>query len=107
MTSPAKPAAQEASIGVASQEAPTNRWVAMLYIAFCFEMGVFLFIFPWVPAWHHNFFVGRYAWISAISRNFYVRGAISGLGLVDIFLAFCEVWRMRGPLGLVRQRAAR
>jgi hypothetical protein len=84
-----------------------NRWVAILYIAFCLEMGVFLFVFPWVSGWHHNFFIGRYPWVSALSRNYYVRGAISGIGLVDIFLAFYEVWRMRGALGLVRPHAAR
>ncbi|HUZ45353.1 MAG TPA: hypothetical protein VMW54_01825 [Terriglobia bacterium] len=107
MISPAKLAAEEATLGMGSQEQPTNRWVAILYIAFCFEMGVFLFVFPWVPVWHHNFFVARYEWLSALSRNYYVRGAISGIGLVDVFLSFYELWRMRASLGLVRSRPAR
>ena len=107
MISPAKPAAEESTLGVGAQEQPTSRWVTILYIAFCFEMGVFLFVFPWVPVWHHNFFVARYQWVATISRNYYVRGAISGMGLVDIFLAFYELWRMRGAIGLLRSRAAR
>ena len=107
MISPAKPAAPEVSLGASSQKAPMSRWVAILYIAFCFEMGVFLFVFPWVPFWHQNFFVARYTWISVLSHNYYVRGAVSGLGLVDIFLAVYEVWRMRGALGLIRPSVAR
>ena len=107
MISPVKPTPPEVSLGGGSQRPLPNRWVAILYIAFCFEMGVFLFVFPWVPFWHQNFFVARYPLISAISRNYYVRGAVSGLGLIDIFLAFYEVWRMRAALGLVRPSAAR
>jgi len=67
-------------------------------------MGVFLFIFPWVPVWHQNFFVQRYQWVAALSQNDYMRGGISGIGLIDIFLALSELWRMRGPLGLIRSR---
>lgn len=107
MTSSAKPASPEVSLGAGPRQSPTSRWVAILYIAFCFEMGVFLFVFPWVPFWHQNFFVARYAWISVLSHNYYVRGAVSGLGLVDVYLAFCEVWRMRGALGLIRPTAVR
>jgi hypothetical protein len=107
MMNSAKSAAQEPSLGVGTQRPHTNRWVAILYIAFCFEMGVFLFVFPWVSVWHHNFFIARFPWLSVIARNYYFRGAVSGIGLVDIYLAFHEVWRMRAPLGLVRTRAVR
>jgi hypothetical protein len=105
--SPAKSAAQEVSLRVGSQGVSASRWVAILYVAFCFEMGVFLFVFPWVSIWHNNFFVARYPWLSVVAGNYYVRGAVSGVGLVDVFLAFYELWRMRRPLGLVRSRAAR
>ena len=43
-----------------------------------------------------------HGWISAIALNHYVRGAISGLGLADIWLAIHEMWRLRQDLGLVR-----
>lgn len=79
-----------------------NRWLVVLYILLCFEMGIFLFVFPWASPWDHNFFAGHYRWVSAISENFYVRGAVSGLGLVDLFLAFSELWRLRKVLGLTK-----
>jgi hypothetical protein len=82
-----------------------NRWLAILYILFCFEMGVMLFMLPWVPVWSRNFFVGRFAWVSAVAMNGFVRGAISGLGLADVLLAFQEIWRLRRSLGIIHARA--
>lgn len=83
-----------------------NRWLAILYILFCFELGIILFMLPWVPVWNRNFFVGRFAWVSVVALNDFVRGAISGLGLADVALAFQEIWRLRRSLGLVHVRAA-
>ena len=84
-----------------------SRLLTILYIVLCFEMGVLLFIFPWVSLWNKNFFVGHYPWISSIARNYFVRGAISGIGLADIWLAFYELWRFRRELGIVQQRLPR
>ena len=97
-----KPEADKCSSGSPSQEPHMNRWLAILYVVICFEMGASLFLFPWVPLWSQNFFVAHYPWIAALARNYYVRGAISGLGLVDVFLAFHEVWRLRRSIGLVQ-----
>lgn len=77
-----------------------NRLLAILYVIICFEMGAFLFLFPWIPLWNQNFFAAHYPWIATLAQNFYVRGAISGVGLVDVFLAFYEAWRLRRSLGL-------
>lgn len=107
MVSPAKPDAQDVSLKVGAGKPTINRWIAILYVALCFEMGVFLFIFPWVSIWHENFFVARYLWLAVLTQNYYLRGAVSGVGLVDIFLAFYELWRMRVPIGLVRSHPAR
>jgi hypothetical protein len=80
-----------------------NRLLTGLYIFFCFEVGVCLVVVPWKPAlWTQNYFVGHYPWVSALSRNYFVRGAISGIGVADIWLAFYEIWyRIR------RQRATK
>ena len=61
---------------------------------FCFELGVFLLIFPWVNEWDLNaVFLPlslRVLWTSA-----YVRGAVSGLGLLNIYISVVEVFRLR------------
>lgn len=72
-----------------------NRLLTILYIVFCFEIGVLLFVFPWISLWTKNYFVGHYPWFASIARNYFLRGAISGLGLADIWLALFEAWRFR------------
>jgi len=79
-----------------------NRPLVILYVIFCFELGLFLFIWPWTSYWSGNYFVDRYLVIAALTKNYFVRGAISGVGLADIWLAFYELWRLRRRLGSKR-----
>jgi hypothetical protein len=83
------------------------RALLILYVLLCFELGVFLLVLPWVPIWSHNHFVTAGGWFSVFALNHYVRGAVSGLGLADIWLAIHELWRLRYEIGLVRERPAR
>jgi hypothetical protein len=82
-----------------------NRLLTIIYIVFCFEMGVFLFVFPWISLWSRNYFVGHYPLFAAVVHNYFLRGAVSGLGLADVWLALFEVWRLRIELGFVSSKA--
>lgn len=84
-----------------------NRAIAILYIVFCFEIGVLLVVLPWFPLWTKNFFVNHYPIVSSIAMNYSVRGAVSGIGLADIWLSFYELWRLRKELGLVKVQPPR
>jgi len=84
-----------------------SRALAILYIVFCFELGAFLFVLPWISLWSKNYFVDQYPLVSSIALNYSVRGAISGIGLADVWLAIYELWRLRRHLGLVQSRPAR
>ena len=79
-----------------------NRLLAILYVVLCFDMGVFLFILPWVGLWGKNYFVHHYPLVEGVARNYVVRGAVSGIGLADIWLAVYELWRLRRELGLIQ-----
>ena len=46
-----------------------NRALAILYIVFCFEMGVLLLVLPWLSIWHKKFFVENYFWVSVLARD--------------------------------------
>ena len=76
-----------------------HRWyhkaAALLYVFFCFEIGVFLLLFPWMELWPHTYFtrLGP-SWYSLWSSP-YFRGAVSGLGLLDIAISFAELFRLR------------
>ena len=77
-------------------EAPaTPLWLrrisSLLLIIFCFELGLFLIIYPWTVYWTHNYFSGI---LREIWANGYLRGAVSGLGLLNVWIAIAEVFRM-------------
>jgi len=56
-------------------------------------MGVMLLLSPWLLPWEENYFFIRYSWVQIVASNYYVRGAISGIGVADIALGAWEVAR--------------
>ena len=85
-----------------TEEAPENssyRWyhkvAAVVFSFFCFEIGVFLLCFPWLDLWKQNYFSTLGPGWAALWSNPYFRGAISGLGLVNIGISLAEAFRLR------------
>ena len=74
-----------------------RRLLTIIYIVFCLELGVFLFILPWASFWSQNYFLDHFPVLSGISRNNFLRGAVSGLGLADIWMAIIEIWHLFRP----------
>lgn len=78
---------------------------SLLFVVFCFELGAFLLIFPWTEFWDQNYF----SWIAPDSperlplaqwwRNLWLsagfRGAVSGLGVLNLWVALVSVFRLR------------
>jgi hypothetical protein len=64
-------------------------------VIFCFELGVFLLVFPWLEAWDINWFASYSPAVRDLWNNSYFRGALSGLGLVNIYISLIEVFRLR------------
>jgi len=77
-----------------------NRVLRVLLILVCFEMGVLLMILPWSNFWELNYFLTRYPVLTPYLMNSAVRGAVSGLGLLDVLLAAGMI-RRREPGTLV------
>ena len=76
-----------------------QRVASVLFVIFCFELGLFLLIYPWTEGWSDNYF----AWIAPGAmqqpwhdfwNNTYVRGALSGIGILNLWIALAEVLRM-------------
>jgi hypothetical protein len=77
--------------------APTYRWYhragGVLFVVFCLEVGFFLMIFPWTGGWDKALsFVAR---MRPYFDNLYVRGAISGIGIVNLYISLSEMFRLR------------
>ena len=52
-----------------------------------FLMGVLLILLPWLGYWDHNFFLDKYPGLIPVLLHPSVRGAVTGLGALDILLA--------------------
>jgi len=68
---------------------------AVLMITFCVEIGCFLTIFPWTGYWEINYFSQIVPGWHVIWYNAYLRGAVSGLGVLNLYIALAEVFRLR------------
>jgi hypothetical protein len=54
-------------------------------------VGLLLIVLPWSGFWEQNYFAGLFPWLKGILTNNYMRGAISGLGVVNLFAGFSEL----------------
>ncbi len=72
-----------------------NRFLRVVLILVFFEMGALLVYIPWSGVWERNYFLNRYPALIPYLLNPSVRGAISGLGVLDIALAARMIWRRR------------
>ena len=72
----------------------TPRLLRLCFAIFTFEIGLFLAVFPWVDLWSVNYFAGWFPALENIWDEPYFRGAVTGLGLVNIYVACAEVLRL-------------
>jgi len=69
--------------------------MALLVVIVCLELGLFLLVFPWTDYWTSNYFaafIPQYFWIW---DSAYFKGAISGLGVVNLCICGSEMIRLR------------
>jgi len=90
-----------------------SRLTVVFYIILCLEAGIFLTVLPWVGGgsyWGDNYFlvlaaqkIGVVGLQRAVASG-WVRGAVTGLGLLNLAMAFWEIFhfndavrRLQGP----------
>jgi hypothetical protein len=74
--------------------------VSRLALAAIFlEFGIVLVVVPWSRYWDRNYFSESRPQLHVIATNNFVRGAVSGLGLVNVGVAIVEL----GTLLFVRR----
>jgi hypothetical protein len=78
------------------------RITVIVYILICFEVGILLLILPWKPQyWEDNFFLyfitGKLdaPWLQTFLTSGYVRGAVTGLGVLNILAGLRDLFRFR------------
>ena len=64
-----------------------NRMLSALLVVVLFIMGAILFYLPWTALWEKNYFLSHYPSLMRFLLHPSFRGVVSGLGVLDIFLA--------------------
>jgi hypothetical protein len=73
-----------------------NRFLRVVLILVLFQMGALLVYVPFFSGvWERNYFLNRYPALIPYLLNPSVRGAITGLGVLDIAMAARMIWRRR------------
>lgn len=70
-----------------------HRFSGVVLILTCIEIGLFLVLLPWTPIWTDNNLLNRYPDLKLFAMNNFVRGVISGFGVLDIFIGIQEAVR--------------
>jgi hypothetical protein len=64
-----------------------------------FLLGVLLILIPWLQYWDHNFFLDKYPGLIPFLLHPSVRGAVTGLGALDVMLAARMMRERTEPVG--------
>lgn len=72
-----------------------HRLLRICFTIFAFEVGLFLVIFPWMDeTWSINYFQDLVPMFQNIWQDPYFRGALTGLGFVNLYIACQELIRL-------------
>ena len=63
----------------------------LLLVALFFEVGIVLTVVPWSVYWDRNYFAETMPLLHVLITNNFVRGAVSGLGLVNLATALGDL----------------
>jgi hypothetical protein len=71
----------------------------VFFILICFEIGILLVVLPWVPSpsWSENYLLVlaadkiHWPWLALAMKSGYTRGAVTGLGVLNILLGVWEI----------------
>jgi hypothetical protein len=63
----------------------------LVYIAYFLEAGLLLVVLPWSSFWGRNFFVEHWPALRPFIVNDFVRGAVSGLGVVNLVAGVADL----------------
>jgi len=85
---PSPPARQQPSLWM------HRIWLAV-FVLFSLEVGIILTLLPWTRIWTENSLLLGYPQLREFLTHNFVRGLISGLGLVDIWMGVAEAVRYR------------
>ncbi len=97
--------ASDSSARATGWEGMGRQFALALYILYCVEIGMFLAVVPWTEIWERNLLLAYFPLLRPLYVNHYVRGAVSGLGVLNLWLGVSQAWHFR--LSAVRRTTGR
>jgi hypothetical protein len=96
----------------------TAKLSVIFYIILCLEIGLVLALLPWIPQgtlglsdWGNNYFLlyaarktGMHA-LQTVVASGWMRGAVTGIGLLNIGIAFWEIFHFRISVRALQESA--
>jgi hypothetical protein len=95
------------------------RLSVIFYIILCLEIGIFLTVLPWWPQgmwglsdWGNNYFLLYAArktgiqGLQAVVASGWVRGAVSGVGLLNLGIAIWEIFNFKHTVAALQNQIA-
>jgi hypothetical protein len=79
-----------------------KRVLGFCLVIFALEIGLFLLAFPWRREWEMSWIPVHSRSLAGLWMSYYFRGAISGLGLLNLAVAMAELSKQ---LKALRHRA--
>jgi len=74
-----------------------SRIYRALLVVLAFEMGALLLYLPWSGYWEQNYFLSHFPSLIPIVLHPSFRGVVSGVGVLDILIAFGWIGAQPGP----------
>lgn len=68
-----------------------SRFLSALLVVFLCILGAILFYLPWTGFWEQNYFLVHFPSLMPVVLHPSFRGVVSGLGILDIFLAITMI----------------
>jgi hypothetical protein len=75
-----------------------NRVLRVVMLLVWLELGLVLVLLPWSSIWEINYFLYQCPTLGFIMKNFFLRGAISGLGIMNVLMAIGAFRRGTSPV---------
>ena len=73
-----------------------QRMSLVVFVLFCFYIGGVLAVLPWQPRfWDQNAWLMAHPAIDALAIQGWMRGLVSGIGLVDVWIGISELIHYR------------
>ena len=66
----------------------------LFFALYCLEAGLFFLIVPWTRFWSANPLIQSHLAVTAAAINPFVRGAVSGFGLMHLLIGINDIIRL-------------